>query len=249
MYRLKRRHGLRTMRRPADRAGVTRSTVAHAVTGPNQVWSREITWLPTTIRGRYLYLDVEIDVWSRRIVGWAVHERESADHAVALARASGLFPFAGKQEAETGALARRGLHRQLAAMGRPHPPAPAPGVADGIGEEVLEALPDPLRVKRPWSTRATFGESMLHARAPSPVPRRRWRWPACRGPPSAAGRRAAGCSFPARRGFRARARRGTRPGRAVSARLPGEAIRLRRAPLSAARTFPAPPRSSFPARP
>ena len=86
MYRLKRRHGLRTTRRPAERSGVTRSTTTHAATGPNQVWSWDITWLPTTIRGRFLYLYVVIDVWSRRVVGWAEHERESADHAAALIR-------------------------------------------------------------------------------------------------------------------------------------------------------------------
>jgi transposase InsO family protein len=86
MYRLKRRHGLRTTCRSADRSGVTRSTTTHAATGPNQVWSWDITYLPTTIRGRFLYLYVVIDVWSRRIVGWAVHERESADHAAALIR-------------------------------------------------------------------------------------------------------------------------------------------------------------------
>ena len=84
MYRLKRRHGLRTMRRPADRTGVTRSTVTHAATGPNHVWSWDITWLPTIVRGRYVYLYLVIDVWSRRIVGWAVHERESAEHAAVL---------------------------------------------------------------------------------------------------------------------------------------------------------------------
>ncbi len=84
MYRLKRRHGLGAMRRPADRTGVTRSTATHSATGPNQVWSWDITWLPTTVRGRYLYLYLVMDVWSRRIVGWAVHERESADHAAAL---------------------------------------------------------------------------------------------------------------------------------------------------------------------
>ena len=84
MYRVKRRHGLRETRRPADRSGVTRGSATHAATGPNQVWSWDITYLPTTVRGRFLYLYVVIDVWSRRIVGWAVHERESADHAAAL---------------------------------------------------------------------------------------------------------------------------------------------------------------------
>ena len=44
----------------------------HRATGPNQVWSWDITWLPTTVRGRFLYLYLVMDVWSRRIVGWRV---------------------------------------------------------------------------------------------------------------------------------------------------------------------------------
>ena len=33
--------------------------------GPNQVWSWDITYLPTTVRGVWLYLYLVIDVWSR----------------------------------------------------------------------------------------------------------------------------------------------------------------------------------------
>ena len=49
--------------------------------GPNQVWSWDITFLPTTVRGRFLKLYVIIDVWSRLIVGAEVHEHE--DDAIA----------------------------------------------------------------------------------------------------------------------------------------------------------------------
>jgi len=42
--------------------------------------------LPTTVRGRYLFLYLILDVWSRRIVGWHVHEHENADEASALIR-------------------------------------------------------------------------------------------------------------------------------------------------------------------
>jgi putative transposase len=44
--------------------------------GPNQVWAWDITFLPTTVRGRFLKLYVIIDVWSRMIVGAEVHEHE-----------------------------------------------------------------------------------------------------------------------------------------------------------------------------
>ena len=84
MYRLQRRHGLRTQQRTTARTHVTRATTVHEATGPNQVWSWDITWLPTTVRGSYLYLYLILDVWSRRIVGGHLAERESADVAAAL---------------------------------------------------------------------------------------------------------------------------------------------------------------------
>jgi putative transposase len=77
MYRLQRRFGLRASGRPPARSHVTRAATAHCATGPNQVWSWDITYLPTKVRGRFLYLYLVLDVWSRRIVGWQVHEREN----------------------------------------------------------------------------------------------------------------------------------------------------------------------------
>jgi transposase InsO family protein len=84
MYRLQRRLGLRTKRRTTGRTHVTRASTVHQATGPNQVWSWDITWLPTTLRGAYLYLYLIMDVWSRRIVGWQIAERETADVAATL---------------------------------------------------------------------------------------------------------------------------------------------------------------------
>ena len=43
---------------------------AFTETGPNQLWVADITYIPTG-RG-FLYLAVVLDVWSRRIVGWAM---------------------------------------------------------------------------------------------------------------------------------------------------------------------------------
>jgi transposase InsO family protein len=44
--------------------------------GPNEVWSWDITFLPSTVRGRFFKLYVILDVWSRMIVGAVVHEHE-----------------------------------------------------------------------------------------------------------------------------------------------------------------------------
>jgi putative transposase len=84
MYRVQRRHGLRARKAAMTRTHVSRACTVHQASGPNQVWSWDITWLPTAVRGGYGYLYLIMDVWSRRIVGWRVAERESADVAAAL---------------------------------------------------------------------------------------------------------------------------------------------------------------------
>lgn len=84
MYRIQRRHGLRTKKLNTTRTHVTRACTVHQATHPNQVWSWDITWLPTTIRGVYLHLYLVMDVWSRRIVGWCIDKKESSDIAAAL---------------------------------------------------------------------------------------------------------------------------------------------------------------------
>lgn len=51
---------------------------------PNQVWSWDITYLPSQIKGQYFYLYLIMDIFSRQIVGWSVHTTESANFASAL---------------------------------------------------------------------------------------------------------------------------------------------------------------------
>jgi len=48
---------------------------------PNQVWSWDITYLNSPIRGGYYYLYLVEDIFSRMIVGWTIEEVESANHA------------------------------------------------------------------------------------------------------------------------------------------------------------------------
>ena len=47
----------------------------------NQLWSWDITYLATCIRGRFFYLYLILDLFSRKVVGWEVFERECAEHA------------------------------------------------------------------------------------------------------------------------------------------------------------------------
>ena len=53
-------------------------------TAPNQVWSWDITFLATTITGLFFRLYLVMDIYSRKIVGWEIHENESAEHASVL---------------------------------------------------------------------------------------------------------------------------------------------------------------------
>jgi len=50
-------------------------------TKPNQVWSWDISYLPTIVRGIFFYLYFFLDIFSRKIVGFEVFETESAEHA------------------------------------------------------------------------------------------------------------------------------------------------------------------------
>ena len=61
----------------------------YVATGPNQVWSWDITYLRSALQGQFYYLYLVVDVWSRKIVAWEVAIQESSEIAAAMiARAS-----------------------------------------------------------------------------------------------------------------------------------------------------------------
>lgn len=51
---------------------------------PNEIWSWDITKLMGPAKWSYFYLYVIIDIFSRRVVGWRVADRESATLFAAL---------------------------------------------------------------------------------------------------------------------------------------------------------------------
>ena len=53
-------------------------------TGPNQVWSWDITKLRGPVKWSTFYLHVVIDIYSRRVVGWLLADRENGALAKAL---------------------------------------------------------------------------------------------------------------------------------------------------------------------
>ena len=50
-------------------------------TGINQLWVADMTYVPTLVG--FLYLAVVVDVYSRKVVGWAFGERMTSDLVVA----------------------------------------------------------------------------------------------------------------------------------------------------------------------
>jgi transposase InsO family protein len=64
--------------RPAQRRHKPRALYA---TAPNQLFSWDITYLPTLMKGIYFYLYLFMDIFSRKIVGWQIYEAESSDLA------------------------------------------------------------------------------------------------------------------------------------------------------------------------
>lgn len=55
-----------------------------AATGPNQVWSWDITYLASPVKGQYYYLYMFEDIYSRKIVGYEVHVKECGELAAQL---------------------------------------------------------------------------------------------------------------------------------------------------------------------
>lgn len=70
-----------TTHRGRSKAPQRREPTTHRATGPNQVWCWDITWMPSTVKGRYFYWYMVKDIHSRLLVANEVHDAESADHA------------------------------------------------------------------------------------------------------------------------------------------------------------------------
>jgi transposase InsO family protein len=63
---------------------------ACVATGPNQVWSWDITYLARSVKGLFFYLYLFMDIYSRKIVGWEVYETESSEQAAQVLRKTRL---------------------------------------------------------------------------------------------------------------------------------------------------------------
>ena len=76
-------HHHRGRSRPPRPAAEPPGLVARA---PNEVWTWDISWLPGPVKGLFFYLYLIVDLYSRKIVGWEVYARESAEYAAEVVR-------------------------------------------------------------------------------------------------------------------------------------------------------------------
>lgn len=83
-YRVMKAEGLLTHRGSTQPARGRHKPKAWVATAPNQLYSWDITYLPTIVKGLFFYLYLMMDLYSRKIVGWQVHENESGELAAEL---------------------------------------------------------------------------------------------------------------------------------------------------------------------
>ena len=98
MYRLLRKRG-EVVERRRLRSHTQAKRPELLATGPNQVWSWDITKLKGPRKWSYYFLYVILDVFSRYVVGWCIAERENAQIAEALIQETLL-----RQNIQPGAL-------------------------------------------------------------------------------------------------------------------------------------------------
>jgi putative transposase len=77
MYRLLKAHGQLT-KRTSSRVNIHSKSLPFVVTGPNQMFTWDITYVPTNVKGIFFYLYMVMDIFSRKIVGWQTHDNKSS---------------------------------------------------------------------------------------------------------------------------------------------------------------------------
>jgi len=88
--RVLREHGQAAHRGRAKAPQAGRPPTTHIATAPRQVWCWDMTYLPAVVQGRWFHLYLILDLFSRKIVGWEVHDSDDADHAAHLVRRTAL---------------------------------------------------------------------------------------------------------------------------------------------------------------
>ena len=88
--RVLREHGQAARRGRAKPPRPTRPPTTHIATAPGEVWCWDMTYLPATVVGQWFHLYLILDLYSRKIVGWEVHDSDDSAHAAQLVRRTAL---------------------------------------------------------------------------------------------------------------------------------------------------------------
>jgi putative transposase len=88
--RVLRAHGQNAHRGRAKAAKASRPPTTHIASAARQVWCWDMTYLPAVVMGRWFHLYLILDLYSRKIVGWEVHDTDDSEHAVHLVRRTAL---------------------------------------------------------------------------------------------------------------------------------------------------------------
>jgi transposase InsO family protein len=88
--RVLRQHGQSVHRGRAKSPRKSRPPTTHIASGPREVWCWDMTYLPAIVMGRWFYLYLILDLYSRKIVGWEVHAQDDSNHACHLVRRTAL---------------------------------------------------------------------------------------------------------------------------------------------------------------
>ena len=89
-HRVLRAQGQNRHRGRAKAPRASRPPTTHVATAPRQLWSWDMTYLPAEVLGRWFYLYLILDVFSRKIVGFEVHDTDDSLHAAHLAKRTAL---------------------------------------------------------------------------------------------------------------------------------------------------------------
>jgi transposase InsO family protein len=88
--RVLRAQGQNAHRGRAKAPRASRPPTTHIARAPREVWCWDMTYLPASVLGRWFYLYLILDLYSRKIVGWEVHASDDSDHAAHLVRRTAL---------------------------------------------------------------------------------------------------------------------------------------------------------------
>ena len=99
--RVLRSQGQNAHRGRAKAPKAVRPPTTHIATAPRQVWCWDMTYLPAVVLGRWFHLYLILDLYSRKIVGWEVHETDDSVHAAHLVRRTALAEGIGAMLAKS----------------------------------------------------------------------------------------------------------------------------------------------------